>query len=342
MAIVQAYDDNVGADLDRRPMNELRRIRDQKIRLLQQLEDEKNRLEQPSDLEMRVTMLEGAVEMAEKGDKLDEEVKAAFLRRFVEDLRDDHHHNTAVIDVGAQARRMPHGVVLDIPDHPILAEDRMRAEDEMMIRKMPSAMERHPAYSRPGAMSEYMRLVPNPWNEKGYDYRNEAGFEKSVWNAAQEDINSMVEFDEAVAQRFDESFLGEVYNDVKQGVMNAIPISIKEAFTKEEIAPVPYGCGDVFVDKDMAKATGRCMRKQMAQAGLQVFGDAPPVTKEWLEENNIIRGKKKRGEAERMVPSDDSAITRALASPDMFAQNSRVPPYMPQFTNLSNVARVKS
>jgi len=335
MAIVkperlEAEDD--GSSYDRRPMNELRRIRDSKLHLLQQLEEEKLRLEQPSDLEIRITMLEGAVEMAESGDGMDEQVRSEFLRRFVEDLRDDHHHHGALIDIGPQARKLPHAVVLNTRDHPILIEDRIRAFDEMRIRKTPSAMERHPAYGRPGYFAEHYKLVPGEtyWREKGYDYREEAGFEKSVWHEAQEDINAMAEFDEVVAQKFEESVIGEVYNEVKEDIMNAIPTSIKQAFAAEEVKPVPYGCGDVFVDKDMAKATGRTMRWQMAQVGLQVYGDTPAVTTEWLEENRIMQGGRKRREGGRaFVPATNSAIMRSIAGPDYFAPSPSRFLYMP-------------
>jgi hypothetical protein len=326
-----ANEDGTGVDLSKRSMQELRRIRDSKQKLLQKLEEEKRRLEEPSDLEIRVTMLEGAVELADKGDELDEEVKQDFLRRFVEDLRDDHHHHHFVSDHGRQATRLHTGdVVLNVREHPMLTEDRVRAEDEARMRKMPSAMERHPALGVPGMGRNY-RLVPNPWNEQGYDYRREAGFEQSVWHDAQDNIQSMVDFDDAVAQAFDESSIGQAYYDLKAGIIDAIPVPIKEAFATEEKKPLPYGCGDVFVNRDMAKVTGRNMRLQMAQVGLQVYGEAPAVTNEWLEENRVMGGKKKYEEDEpekgSFVPSPDAAIMRTLASPDYFAPDG-LPRYM--------------
>jgi len=273
--------------LELRSMEELEKMRDDKAALCKHLENELFWLQQPSELEKRVAMLEGACDMAEKGDEVDPKERALFMRSLVEDLRDDHHHFIALHDMGQQAEMLPHGVVLKVAEHPILTEHRAQADAEELARKNPSAEEKHPYFDKPGVFAEQYKLVPNPFNEQGWDYTKEVSG-TTPWHEWQETLDTLEEFDKRVA----ESHVGQVVTQVSGQVWNALPNFMTEVFSpKEEYIPRQYGCGDIFVDKDKAKVIGRSLRWQMAEAGLPVYGEAPRVTAEWLEENNVIQNK---------------------------------------------------
>lgn len=273
--------------LERRSLDELRQLRDEKAELCHHLEREMFRLRQPTDLEKRVNFLEGAVEVAERGDEMDPQERMTFLRKFIEDLRDDHHEHLALHDQGQQAEILPHGVVLKVEEHPILKEDRAQAELEEAWRKRPSEHEKHPDIGKPGLFAEQYKLVPNPWNEQGYDYRREAqsrpDWMQAPWEDWQQDLDNMEEMDNRVAQ----TKFGKIVNNLSEKVWDQVPDVLKPA---EAEKPVQYGCGDVFVCRDGARATSRSVRWQMAEAGIAVYGEAPPVTVDWLKENKVIRG----------------------------------------------------
>jgi hypothetical protein len=271
-------------------------------------------LEETTDLEMRITMLEGAIEIAESGGEMNPQDRAAFLRKFVEDLRDDHHGDLSRHDHGHQAVDMPHGIMLNIAFTEILANGVMEARQEELARRKPSEQESHPDIGRPGVFAEHYKLVKNPWNENGWDYTKEVAGE-SPWHQAQESLDKLEEFDDYVADAFDSSYVGQCYNSAKQSVIDAIPESVKEALTPEVVKPVQYGCGDVYIDKDRAKSTGRCVRWQMAEVGVPVYGKAEPVTEEWLKENNLIEDNEEKEEEEESKPTPtDSAVMKALSN----------------------------
>jgi len=269
--------------LELRSNAELQRIRDEKQALAKHLEMELFMLRQPSELQNRIAALEGAILVAENGDNMDPEERVTLLRKLIEDLRDDHHHHLALHDQGQQAIELPHGIVLQVAEHPILTEHRAQADYEEWARKHPSEQPCHPDIGRPGVFAEQFKLVPNPYNERGFDYRKEAGIGRSQWQAT---VDEMEEFDKKVA----ESKFGQVISQVGENIQNSVPQFITEVFGPKQVeAPRQYGCGDVYVDKDRAKSTGRAMRWQMAEAGLPVYGKAPRVTAEWLKENNIVK-----------------------------------------------------
>jgi len=269
-----------------RALDELEKMRDDKASLCKHLEEEMFWLQQPSDLEKRVALLEGAIAVAEGEDTFDAQERTDFLRKFVEDLCDDHHDLLALHDQGTQAEVLPHGVVLKVAEHPILTEHRAQAAEEEYLRKHPSLEERHPDIGREGLFAEQFKLVENPWNEKGWDYTKEVGGGQTAWHEGQEMIDKLVEFDNAVA----ETPVGQIATAIGSSIANSVPTFLKETFASDAVAPVQYGCGDVYIDKDRAKSTGRALRWQMAEAGLPVYGNAPPVTVEWLKENNVIQG----------------------------------------------------
>jgi hypothetical protein len=308
--------------LDVRSSEELEKMRDDKASLFVHLEQELFYLQQPSELEKRVAMLEGAVALAEDGDRIDPRERDEFLRRFVEDLRDDHHRHMALYDHGTAAEMLPHGLVLKVDEHPILTEHRAQAAHEEYLRKHPSEEERHPDIGRPGYFAENYRLKPNPWNEQGFDYTKEVSGGKTPWHDAQEMLDNLEEFDNKVA----ESSVGQFVAGLGQTVSDNVPQFITEVFGPAEVEkPVQYGCGDVFVDRDRAKSTGRAMRWQMAEAGLPVYGDAPPVTMEWLEENNVLKAKEEEEEPERQaLPArpPTAALNYGAFDPQTFANMS--------------------
>jgi len=302
-AEIVPVDDHIPLDL--RSMDELKKIRDDKALLFQHLEEELFWLKQPTDLEKRVAMLEGVIAVAEYGDQIDPEERSIFLRKFVEDLRDDHHHFAALDDQGAQAEKLPHGVHLQVAEHPALTEGRAQAEHEEYIRKHPSTQEPHPDIGRPGYFTEHYKLKKNPYTEQGWDYTQEVAGE-TVWHEYQEDLDALEEFDNRVA----ESRVGKIAACAANKISDNTPQFFKEvqkAIVPEAEAPLQYGCGDVFIDKDAAKSTGRAVRWQMAEVGLPVYGDAPPVTKEWLEENEVLKAseeEKKDEEKEEEEPAE--------------------------------------
>lgn len=290
--------------LQLRSLDELKQMRDDKAALVQHLETELYMLQQPTELERRIAMLEGIVDVAERGDDVDPKERADFMRKFVEDLRDDHHHFLALHDQGVQAEQLPHGIVLKVAEHPILTEHRAQAEEEERLRKRESEQERHPDIGKPGLFAEQFKLVPNPYREQGWDYTQEVPGE-TPWHEWQETLDTLEEFDKRVS----ESHVGQVVTHISNRVAQAMPPFITEVFSpKEEDRPIQYGCGDVFVDKDRAKSTGRALRWQMAKAGLPVYGEAPAVTAEWLKENDIIKDEEE-GDDEK---DEEAAPPRAL------------------------------